>query len=229
MNRMLRPAVVMSMALLLVGCVAPSGLSRVQADLPVPRAEAGLFAESTPSVAVLGDSLTAWDPAWEGYTELSWMTTAIGLMPVACGWAESGAPIARILELSQPCPEAEYVVIMAGTNDIPIRQRTAIPDRLAGMDAIVETVGAPFVVIMAVPPLDTYPPETLEWNAILADHATAQGWNFIDPWTSYRDLDGSYLPGTAFEDGVHPSAETAAAVATFVADWITQRSAKLQQ
>ena len=118
---------------------------------------------------------------------------------------------------------------MAGTNDIPIRQRTAIPDRLAGMDAIVETVGAPFVVIMAVPPLDTYPPETLEWNAILADHAAAQGWNFIDPWTSYRDVDGSYLPGTAFEDGVHPSAETAAAVATFVADWITQRSAKLQQ
>src|SRR5687768_13097071 len=111
-KRTLRAAVATSMALLLVGCAAPSGLARVQAGLPVPRAEADLFAESTPSVAVLGDSLTAWDPAWEGHTELSRMTTAIGLMPVACGWAESGAPIARILELSQPCAEAEFVVIM---------------------------------------------------------------------------------------------------------------------
>ena len=62
-----------------------------------------------------------------------------------------------------------------------------------------------------------------------AGYSDAQGWSFIDPWTSYRDVDGSYLPGTAFEDGVHPSADTAAAVGTFVADWIAQRSAKLQQ
>ncbi len=175
--------------------------------------------EPAPTIAIVGDSTTAWDYSVGGDPTLSWTSTALQSVQMVCGWAESGATVSVMWEAATPCPQARFLVLMGGTNDIP--GGGPIDARLAAIDGIAETVGAQYTVIVLVAPLDKYAPGVLEWNAALTAHAQARGWMLVDPWAPVRDPSGAFLPGTAIWDNVHPTPETAVMVGTNMARALT--------
>jgi len=172
-----------------------------------------------PTIAIVGDSTTAWDYSVGGDPTLSWTTTALQSVQMVCGWAESGATVSVMLEAATPCPQARFLVLMGGTNDIP--GGGPIDARLAAIDGIAATVGAQYTVIVLVAPLDKYASGVLEWNAALTAHAQQRGWMLVDPWAPVRDPSGAFLPGTAIWDNVHPTPETAVVVGTNMARALT--------
>lgn len=205
--------------LLLAGCAAGADITR-NYDVPPPVVGyANLDPEVPATMAIVGDSTTAWDYAVGGDPTLSWVTTASASVPVVCGWAESGATVSVMLEAATPCPQARFLVLMGGTNDIP--GDTPIPERLAAIDGIAATVGAQYTVLVLVAPLDRYGSRVIEWNAALTVHAQQRGWMLVDPWASVRAPDGGFLPGTAIYDNVHPTPETAVVVGATMASALT--------
>ena len=220
-TRVLAP-VAAALVLLLAACAAPAVVARSY-DVPPPQVGFAEFHPDVPaSIAIIGDSTTAWDYAFGGDPTLSWVSTASTWLPVVCGWAESGATVARMLETATPCPDARFLVLMGGTNDIP--GNTPIPERLAAVDAIVATVGAQYPVLLHVAPLDRYGDRVNEWNAALTAHAQQRGWLVLDPWASAREPTGAFVPGTAIYDNVHPTPETAVVVGTYIAESLTLAS-----
>lgn len=217
---MIRLITAIAPVLLLAGCAggaAGANLTRALDVAPPPVAHADYVPPPIPAtMAIVGDSTTAWDYSVGGDPTLSWVSTASQRVPMVCGWAESGATVFNMLAAATPCPQARFLVLMGGTNDIP--GDTAIPDRLAAIDGIVATVGAQYPVIVLVAPLDKYAPRVLEWNSALAVHAQERGWMVIDPWEPVRHPTGAFLPGTAIWDNVHPTPETAVTVGTNIAD-----------
>lgn len=193
---------------------------RAHATAPPLATQATADPEPAPTIAIVGDSTTAWDYSVGGDPTLSWTTTALSSgVQMVCGWAESGATVSVMLEAATPCPQARFLVLMGGTNDIP--GGGPIPDRLAAIDGIALTVGAQYTVIVLVAPLDKYASGVLEWNAALTAHAQARGWMLVDPWAPVRDPSGAFLPGTAIWDNVHPTPETAVIVGTNMARALT--------
>ena len=205
--------------LLLAGCAAGADIARSY-DVPPPLVgHARVDLEVPATMAIVGDSTSAWDYAVGGDPTLSWVTTASASVPVVCGWAESGATVSVMLEAATPCPQARFLVLMGGTNDIP--GDTPILDRLAAIDGIVATVGAQYTALVLVAPLDKYGSRVLEWNAALTAHAQQRGWLLLDPWASVREPSGGFIPGTAIWDNVHPTPETAVVVGSSMADALT--------
>ncbi len=216
---MIRILAVVVPVLLLAGCSAGADIARSYDVPPPPVAHADLHLDVPATMAIVGDSTSAWDYAVGGDPTLSWVTTASASVPVVCGWAESGATVSVMLEAATPCPQARFLVLMGGTNDIP--GDTPIPDRLAAIDGIVATVGAQYTALVMVAPLDKYGSRVLEWNAALAVHAQARGWLLLDPWASVREPSGGFIPGTAIWDNVHPTPETAVVVGSAMARALT--------
>lgn len=216
---MIRLAASTAAVLVLAGCSAGADIARSY-DVPPPLVgHANVDLDVPASIAIVGDSTTAWDYAFGGDPTLSWVTTASASLPVACGWAVSGATVAAMLEAATPCPQARFLVLMGGTNDIP--GDTPIPERLASIDGIAATVGAQYTVLVLVAPLDRYGSRVIEWNAALTAHGQQRGWLVLDPWASVRAPDGSFVPGTAIYDNVHPTPETAVVVGSSMAHALT--------
>ncbi len=219
---MFRLVAALAFVLLLAGCTpgASADIARNVAVAPAPIAHANVDPpEPLPTIAIVGDSTTAWDYEVGGDPTLSWVTTASASVQVVCGWAQSGATVGVMLEAATPCPQARFLVLMGGTNDIP--GDGPIPERLAAIDGIAATVGAQYTVIVLVAPLDKYAPRVLEWNAALTAHAQERGWMLVDPWAPVRDPSGAFLPGTAIWDNVHPTPETAVVVGNNMARALT--------
>ena len=216
---MIRLAAGVAAILLLAGCSASADIARSY-DVPPPLVGHATYDPEVPAtIAIVGDSTTAWDYSVGGDPTLSWTTTALQSVQMVCGWAESGATVAAMLEAATPCPQARFLVLMGGTNDIP--GDTPIPERLASIDGIVATVGAKYPVLVLVAPLDRYGSRVIEWNAALIAHGQQQGWLVLDPWASVRAPDGGFLPGTAIYDNVHPTPETAVVVGSSMAHALT--------
>ena len=216
---MIRIAAGVAAILLLAGCSASADIARSY-DVPPPLVgHANVDVEVPTTIAIVGDSTTAWDYSVGGDPTLSWTTTALQSVQMVCGWAESGATVAAMLEAATPCPQARFLVLMGGTNDIP--GNTPIPERLASIDGIVATVGAKYPVLVLVAPLDRYGSRVIEWNAALTAHGQQRGWLVLDPWASVRAPDGGFLPGTAIYDNVHPTPETAVVVGSSMAHALT--------
>jgi lysophospholipase L1-like esterase len=166
-------------------------------------------------VAIVGDSITSWDPPYAGNPGQTWVTTAVasGLAHVG-GWARPGARLDEMLANVTASPDAYYLVVMGGTNDIVAG--IPVESRLVALEAIIATVGAERVVLSAVAPLGLDPEAGVAWNEALAAHAAASGYAFIDPWSSFREGFG-WVAGASLPDTVHPSPATAAVVGQRIA------------
>lgn len=162
-------------------------------------------------VAVVGDSITSWDPPYSGTADQSWVTTAVASgMMLNGGWAYPGATLGEMSASVQPSTGTCFLVVMGGTNDIV--QNVTVDERLANLDSIVATVDAEQLVVSAVAPLALDPAGALEWNLTLASYASSRGAVFIDPWEELRTDEGGWVSGASLRDGVHPSPATAAFV-----------------
>jgi lysophospholipase L1-like esterase len=213
MRRMNLTVAVVSM-LLLSGCEGAPDVK--QGSVPsfdaIPSSSAPACIEG---VAVVGDSITSWNPPYALNPRQTWVTTAVeNGMIVQGGWARPGARLDQMLANVSPSPDVCYLVVMGGTNDIVAG--IPVEARLVALEAIIAAVGAERVVLSAVAPLGLAPEAGIEWNEVLAEHAFAKGYAFIDPWASFREGAG-WVPGASLRDKVHPTPATAAAVGNRIA------------
>lgn len=218
-----RAAAVAVLAAALAGCTAappPPTAPRGLAD-----AEDRRDRESVIRVAFAGDSLTAgcMQVLEEGADPCSW-TGAADAAPgvhVVGGWAEWGAPASRIAEEIEPV-DAEVLVILAGSNDAMIG--IPLEEELVALDAIVATVGAADVLLIALPPVDSLARDgdVVFRNAALEQRAENRGWAWLDPWRGFVERDPYvWRPGIT-NDGIHPGEGTQAAVGQRIADAVLE-------
>lgn len=154
--------------------------------------------------AVVGDSITAWstlDPALS-----SWVGTAHSAkVLLAGGWAVSGATTSDMLGGIDAVPDADVLVVMAGTNDfLPNYPDWTLSGSLERITEIVEETGIHHVVLSAIAPNDFRQERTEEFNIALQGLAAREGWTWVDPWPFVRASDGGYVDGVS-ADGIHPS------------------------
>jgi len=171
------------------------------------------------SLVVVGDSISHADSeAFPGRVgSRSWVQYATGDgVRLAGGWAENGATTTDMLAGVLPV-DADVLVLLAGTNDVGTG--LAFETTAANLRQIVATVGAPRVIISAVPPRDDAPDATMAFNGTLQGLALAEGWEFTDPMGALRE-GGSYLPGMT-DDGVHPTLPAAELIGAALRQQIT--------
>lgn len=208
LGRVLAVAAVVVVGLLIAPAPADDVRPASTAPTPVERGHRQV-PDDIVTFAVVGDSITAWDPANAGITP--WQVSAETL-PLAFvgGWARSGATTTQMVaESAGHLPPADVLVIMAGTNDLLPEVTDHRPaSTLARIDAIVRASGATRVVLSAVAPNDFRPDETAVLNAHLRALAQLRQWTWADPWVAVRAADGTYLAG-ATTDGIHPRSGTA--------------------
>jgi lysophospholipase L1-like esterase len=166
-------------------------------------------------VAIVGDSITSWDPPYRKDPGQTWVTTAIAAgIDHRGGWARPGARLDEMLANVTASPDVCYLIVMGGTNDVVAG--IPIESRLVALEAIIAAVDAEHVVLSAVAPLGLDPEAGIAWNEALAAHAAAERYAFIDPWSSFRDGFG-WVAGASLPDAVHPTPATAAVVGQRIA------------
>ena len=195
------PAVALaSVAVLLAGCGGQP--DRAAAPTPAPARP------DATRLAVVGDSITEADSPDFGSGDLgpeSWVHHAVGEdLVLVGGWARWGATTSQMAGAVEPV-DADVLVILAGTNDVGSGATHA--STLANLREIAGTVGAPEVVLSAVPPIDAAPELATDLNAALEDLARQEGWSWVDAPAGLRDGD-RFAEGMA-SDGLHPTREGA--------------------
>ncbi|MGY1747109.1 SGNH/GDSL hydrolase family protein [Blastococcus sp. SYSU D00695] len=152
----------------------------------------------------MGDSLTAGVEPLAGTRvphAWSWLPGAVGEpLDYRGGWAVPGARTDAMLAGTGRV-EADVLVVLAGTNDLI----GGIPWDTSrdNLREIVERIGVDDVLVVAVPPLDPAPAAAAEYDARLAELATDEGWQYLDPWDEATD--GDRWATGASADGVHPT------------------------
>jgi lysophospholipase L1-like esterase len=160
-------------------------------------------------LAVVGDSISEADSRDFSAGLLgpgSWVSHAVGDgVRFAGGWAVSGALTTQMARGARPVA-ADVLVVLAGTNDVA----SGLPFEscAANLRSVVATVGAPRVVVSAIPPIDVVPALATDFNERLRALAAEAGWEFLDAMVGIRDGDGRFAPRMSF-DGVHPTVEAA--------------------
>jgi len=187
-----------------VSTTATGGLATNQVPAPAQTVPPADPTAEPLTFAVVGDSISArTDRAGVDQSATSWTTYAADdeLEYVENGWAQNGA---RLLEMQANLStvDADVLVILAGTNDLTSTVPPA--DRLLVVGQLAAQSGASRIVVAAVPPSDGAPAQSVEWNSALAGYASAMGWQFVDPWSTVREDDGSYISGYS-GDGIHPT------------------------
>ena len=212
-----RPVLVLPLiwvlAVVLGGCASARGEELVRVTVGAEAttsagARTGTTATAGVRFVAVGDSITSWSPpAPDAGTPSSgsWVPAA-SAAPVQFGggWAVPGARTADMLAHVTPY-DADVLVLLGGTNDLAHGMPWA--ESSANLRAIVATAGVPDVVLSAIPPCDLRPEAVLAYNTQLVALAQAEGWTFVDPWTTVSQA-GSYRPGTSV-DGTHPTLATA--------------------
>lgn len=173
-------------------------------------------ASTSPSVAsmfaitrfvAVGDSITVGNSMnFSGGStgNLSWVTYARSRNLVfAGGWAASGATTVRMAQSIRPV-KADVLVILAGTNDLA--QGVPFSVTSADLDRIVETVGAPRVIVSAIPPRDSAPAATADFNASLKDFVASRGWEWVDAPSAVR-VGAVTLPACLRTECIRPRPE----------------------
>jgi acyl-CoA thioesterase I len=157
--------------------------------------------------AAVGDSISARAEqgarfAWQSWTYGAESSTAVY---VPGGYAVPGRTTVDMLAGAVPL-DVDVLVFQGAVNDVNLHYpHPDILDRIAQIVAIADT---PHALVSALPPNDRYPAEALTFNAELAAYSAAHGWTFVDPWTAWRNPDGTYVAGGAWDD-LHPVAATA--------------------
>ncbi|QTE30459.1 SGNH/GDSL hydrolase family protein [Pengzhenrongella sicca] len=154
--------------------------------------------------AAVGDSITnanSADFAGLRVGDDSWVNFATGPeVAFVGGWARGGAQTADMVEHARAV-EADVLVIIAGTNDLA--HGVSFEATTANLVTIARAVGAPRVVVSAIPPRDDRPASARGFNRELEPFVRAQGWTFVDAMVGLRS-DDRYGPGMT-TDGLHPS------------------------
>lgn len=175
------------------------------ADGPETVMDAGTAAPDAVRLAVVGDSITEADsPDFDGgrLGPESWVHHAVGDdVVLAGGWARWGATTAQMAAAVEPV-EADVLVVLAGTNDVGSGEPAA--GTRENLRRIADVVGAPRVVLSAVPPIDAAPHLATDLNAELEDLAADEGWQWVDAPAGLRHGD-RFADGMA-SDGLHPTA-----------------------
>lgn len=181
---------------------------------------------STPvpvTFAVLGDSITTGqndtlELGMQVGTAYPAVTQAAGFELVG-GVAHDGYTSHRIRDLVQPV-DADYLVIMIGTNDLKTgwNTRAAAATRGSILEMQRRTgVSAAKTVMMLIPPSNRRPALTQKYNAWLRGFAAEQGMQLTDPWRRHRAATGRWSVRASHVDGVHPTPATSVAVGRHVA------------
>lgn len=207
--RFTRPlsAVVLAGSLALAtGCASepPPVSDKVQAYYDENKGKIGPSETEAPlTFAAYGDSITeANSPNYVGgqIGDGSWVYHAVAAGPqFVGGWADGGAPTTSMVKNAAPV-SADALVILAGTNDLG---RRPIEESQANIEAIAATVGAPRVVVSAVPPLNKAPHLATEYNAAMQAFVVSKGWQWVDPMTEVRA--GDVWAEGMTSDGTHPT------------------------
>jgi len=125
-------AALIATGLILTGCAEPASATPPPAT-PTTTESAAPETPEAPApirIAVIGDSITSWNPPYLGDPGQSWVTTATSdAMPLVGGWALPGAPIAD-MEANLTYAPADVFVIMAGTNDLQIKLPTKVTKKV---------------------------------------------------------------------------------------------------
>ena len=204
------PAGLLALLLVLAPLLACARTAQPDALEPTVPASPGAI-----RLAVVGDSITDADspdlasgrPGPE-----SWVSYAAGGdIAFVGGWAAWGATTEQMAAAAAPFA-ADVLVILAGTNDVG--GGVAFEETAANLAAVAATVGAPRVLLCAVPPIDAAPHLATDLNARLEDLADARGWEWVDPAAALRDGD-RFARGMS-SDGLHPSAAGARVIGTAI-------------
>lgn len=191
-------------------------LSACAPEPPAPDFRAAAQVDGAPvTFAVVGDSITAWDST--DPLAGSWVEYAVApRVRFEGGWAVPGATTANMRDGVGTVPDAEVLVVMAGTNDFLPDFPDYTPDRTCEtIRAIVAETGIPHVVLSAIAPNDFRQELTDELNRALRALAASESWTFVDPWSDIRRPDGGYATGATL-DGIHPVAAIEAGVGAAV-------------
>jgi lysophospholipase L1-like esterase len=226
--RALMLATVAALSLALVACAAaPAAPTSPATSSPVPVAVPPDPDEGILNFSAYGDSLTAGDAdrilLVDEMDESYWqLATALAGIEYAGGWARGGATSADIAAAATPAADADWAVVLMGTNDIFARQ-DSVWDSWA---SVLETSGSRRMLVLAIPPIKHQEEEAAEVNAWLEQQADEHGVAFFDPWTSLRAPDGiSWREGTSF-DGIHPAVDETPAVGRAIADELRRLDAR---
>ncbi|WP_296664628.1 SGNH/GDSL hydrolase family protein [Demequina sp.] len=160
-------------------------------------------ASSPLRVAVVGDSLSygtsaAFTP--DGLDESSYVWWALGDDAVLAGG--TAVPGATSLDQRERAGavDADVLILALGTNDLA--WGIAFDQTSQALRDIAAVVGAPRVLLLAIPPLDPeIDPTTPVYNRQLRRLADAEGWTYVDAPAGAREGDGWAAGMTG--DGVH--------------------------
>jgi len=201
---MIRTLLALTLVALAVS-TTPSPVERTHTAGPVYRAHV----EAAPvcTFAAVGDSITALTEQGSEYPWQSWVHSANTpeTQFVMGGWAQPGRTTDDMLAGTVPL-DVDVLVIEGAVNDVNLHRDHA--GILANLTAIVAASTVVRVVVAAIPPNDRNPADALTYNAELERYAAEQGWVFVDPWAAFRNADGTYVPGAAWDD-LHPTEPTA--------------------
>ncbi|WP_162197270.1 SGNH/GDSL hydrolase family protein [Demequina pelophila] len=214
-----RAALLSTLGLALAACAAGGGGG---GDAPTTDA-------ASIRLAVVGDSLSAGfsrDFSAGDIDGSSWVPYALGGggggdgdgdgVSFAGGTAVPGATAPQQLARAEPV-DADVLVLALGTNDLA--WRLPFEETAGALVDIAATVGAPRVMLLAIPPIEPeISPTTPVYNRQLRRLAADRGWEFVDAPAPVRDGD-AWAPG-ATTDGVHYTLESARLVGATVGDAI---------
>jgi hypothetical protein len=174
-------------------------------------------------MAVVGDSLSS------GSTQRletiaqadagTWVSTAIQNDKVAYagGWAQWGSTSTQQATAVYPV-DCDLLVMLTGTNDI--RSNIDFNQQMLDMNHIANVLGAPRVLVLALPPNNKFASESLvrDRNIQLQQYATVRGWDFYDPWSGFRNGE-RWVTGANMDD-YHPTNATHAVVGQRIGDYV---------
>ena len=169
-----------------------------------------------PAVLFIGDSITEW---WFAYGRASWDRDFAPLGAVNDGVVgdTTSNVLARIVAGQLPAKSPRVVVIMIGTNNIPLGQS---PTQIAaGVRAVVDAVRARLpasrIVLLSVLPRETVGSTTRQAAAAIdAGLARTSGVRYVNLWPALLQADGRFRPGTMRPDRLHPDSGGYAAMAS---------------
>jgi lysophospholipase L1-like esterase len=175
-------------------------------------------------LAAVGDSITASggrleDGIFNGNTWLSHVVDGVDVR-WAGGWAQPGATTAAMLAGVEPVPDADVLVIIAGTNDSG--QGVTFDITADNLRQIVDVVDAPRVILSSIPPREPAPELADDLNELLRPLAAEQHWEFVDAAAGLRHDDGGWLPGLTV-DGIHPVPAGQAVIGAAIRDAVLSR------
>ncbi|GAA4432814.1 hypothetical protein GCM10023169_38990 [Georgenia halophila] len=187
-------------ALALAGCSLSGGDAPARPPSPSPPATH----QGTIRLAAVGDSITEADSPDFAAGQLgaeSWVSYVVGdHVTLVGGWAQWGSTTAQMAAAVEPV-DADVLVIMAGTNDVGPGE--GHEPTVANIRDIADTVGAPEVVLSAVPPIDRAPELATGLNTALEDLAADAGWHWVATPAALRE--GERFADGMSSDGVHPT------------------------